>query len=626
MQKEINKQTKGLNSLIVGNLLFFLGFGLNFLRYSQLDQIVSFLGNVLFIMGLSFFYKGILNFIGSMSNKITLLIFWISITLILFYFSFINFNESFRSIVTALSITVFSFKTSQKLFYSKKNGTAQSVNFVSFIFLLNAVLFAAYAILSAIAINHPENREKLIISIFFTTFILALLWTTGFIIMINQQLYVDSIHDKKNLEKILDTSNDGVMIISLKNFLITKTNKKFEDITLFREEDCINSSIYNFKMFNSYSSFFNLIGKIIEDINIYERELSFSKKNGDVFTGLLSGKKIKIQGDDHIIFMIQDISRRKEAEAIRMQNEIRLQKLVDIIKKPTESISEYLEYALNHAIKLTDSQFGEIFIYNESENAFVPKSANVKFLHDLTILFDTTKSRSPIISNDPFPLMTIPIFKKNRIEGIVALKKSFGTYNSTDALQTYLLMDSVWSYIGQKEYEEKIRHLAQYDVLTDLPNRGLFNDRLSQAILVAKRDKYKFAILCLDLDKFKPVNDNFGHNTGDKLLKQVAIRMKGCIRESDTVARVGGDEFFIILTPSIKSENAYDVASKIKKSLNEIFIIDNHKINISSSIGICFYPKDGETIGELTENCDKAMYHAKESGRNIIKYFSQEYT
>ncbi|TRZ64213.1 MAG: diguanylate cyclase [Rhodocyclaceae bacterium] len=173
----------------------------------------------------------------------------------------------------------------------------------------------------------------------------------------------------------------------------------------------------------------------------------------------------------------------------------------------------------------------------------------------------------------------------------------------------------------RKTAEMRIQHLAHHDLLTNLPNRTLFSDRLQQSLAKAKRDKTHLALMYLDLDRFKPVNDLHGHAVGDLLLKDAAKRMQHCVRESDTVARIGGDEF-VILLPSVESEpDAQAVAEKLRYTLNQPFELAGHVMSISSSIGLAVYPAHGHDEEALLKNADAAMYLAKQSGRNIVKVF-----
>lgn len=172
----------------------------------------------------------------------------------------------------------------------------------------------------------------------------------------------------------------------------------------------------------------------------------------------------------------------------------------------------------------------------------------------------------------------------------------------------------------RKESEEYLKYLANYDTLTDLPNRVLFKARLEVAIENAKRYDKKVAILFLDLDRFKGINDTLGHNVGDYVLKQVAERLSQNVRKSDTVARLGGDEFTIIL-PEIKKEDvAISVVNKIFKALTYPFFYKEQELFITTSIGITFYPDDAISIENLLINADSAMYKAKEQGNRFALY------
>ncbi|MFA6014376.1 MAG: diguanylate cyclase [Gallionellaceae bacterium] len=176
----------------------------------------------------------------------------------------------------------------------------------------------------------------------------------------------------------------------------------------------------------------------------------------------------------------------------------------------------------------------------------------------------------------------------------------------------------------EKQAEERIQYLAHYDALTGLPNRALTIDRLSQILAAAKREKSCFALMYIDLDKFKPVNDEFGHEAGDKLLKEAAIRMQSCVRESDSISRIGGDEFLVLL-PAIEGEaDAMLVAEKILNILIQPFEIAGHSLSISGSIGIAIYPQHGGDEKILTKNADSAMYQAKERGRNKAMLYQPE--
>jgi diguanylate cyclase (GGDEF)-like protein/PAS domain S-box-containing protein len=167
----------------------------------------------------------------------------------------------------------------------------------------------------------------------------------------------------------------------------------------------------------------------------------------------------------------------------------------------------------------------------------------------------------------------------------------------------------------------EMSHLAQHDVLTNLPNRMLFNDRLTQAISLAERQGKQLALMFVDLDHFKKVNDSLGHEVGDKLLQSVAGRLMACVRRTDTVSRLGGDEFVILLSQVERAGDAALSARNILRALSKPHIINNKSLDINVSVGVSTYPDDGATAETLVSKADTAMYEAKRHGRNNYQFF-----
>jgi diguanylate cyclase (GGDEF)-like protein/PAS domain S-box-containing protein len=176
----------------------------------------------------------------------------------------------------------------------------------------------------------------------------------------------------------------------------------------------------------------------------------------------------------------------------------------------------------------------------------------------------------------------------------------------------------------QKQAEDTIRHMAYFDPLTNLPNRSLFRDRLKNALSYAHRNKTLLAVLFIDLDRVKVINDTLGHDVGDRLLQGVARRMEACLREMDTIARLGGDEFMILLPNIHNIDNIVAITEKILNSLKPAFHFDGHELYITASVGISIYPQDAEDAPSLLKNADTAMYRAKKQGRNLFQIFDQE--
>ena len=170
----------------------------------------------------------------------------------------------------------------------------------------------------------------------------------------------------------------------------------------------------------------------------------------------------------------------------------------------------------------------------------------------------------------------------------------------------------------RKEMEAQLLYAAGHDDLTDLPNRTLLLDRLQASLTLAEREQVGLSVLFIDIDGFKDINDGYGHAVGDLLLQLIAKRLGGCVRKSDTVGRLGGDEFLIILNKVNNAESAALVAEKIRAALSEVFVVDGSTLSVSASIGIASYPENGKEPLDLVQSADHAMYQAKNNGGDKV--------
>lgn len=229
-----------------------------------------------------------------------------------------------------------------------------------------------------------------------------------------------------------------------------------------------------------------------------------------------------------------------------------------------------------------------------------------------------------------FPLMPIIMSTGRGSEAIAteAIKCGASDYIVKKNLNVYVLKKAIIDTIEKfqlvkkiKEQETKLEHIAFYDYLTDIPNRQLFDHTLSKVLATAKRNKKGFVVMLLDLDRFKNVNDTLGHEAGDLLLKQASKRFQATMREEDMLARVGGDEFGIILSDVNNAKDAALTAQKIIDCLKEPFLLNGQEVNITPSIGVAIYPSAGETVSDLLKSADEAMYHAKNNGKNNFQFY-----
>lgn len=315
----------------------------------------------------------------------------------------------------------------------------------------------------------------------------------------------------------------------------------------------------------------------------------------------------------HVVIAHENITERKRAEAALRESQAKLQAILDssavgIAWADPRGVIEYINPMFTTLFGYTSADVPNI------EQWYLCAYPDPVYRKRITSIWSAEASRS-LTDGTAIEPMEISVTCK---DGSVKHAILMGSWAGTRLLANFS------DITERKLMEEQVKRMAQYDPLTGLPNRALFSDRLQQAITAANRDKHPLALMFIDLDKFKPVNDSYGHQIGDLLLKDVATRMLDCVRESDTVARIGGDEFVIVLPIIETAQDAMVVAEKILQSLNRPFDLAGLHLGISSSIGIAIYPEHGNHETKLVKNGDTAMYQAKQSGRNNIQLYRDD--
>lgn len=286
----------------------------------------------------------------------------------------------------------------------------------------------------------------------------------------------------------------------------------------------------------------------------------------------------------------------------------------------------------NFAVALIDERNGDLHFPYVMNSGSVDRPAlhpsGVSFCQDviqgqLTCLVGReTAAEGPLASHNPADAglssrLGIPLSTSRGVIGALVLDRdSAGApYTEEDKELLQFVSTQIASAIERKQLYARLQHMAQYDALTDLPNRAFLEDRMKTAIARVRREGLHLSVLYLDLDKFKQVNDTFGHAAGDQLLKDFARRLKSCVRESDTVARMSGDEFVVLLQSSQKQEGNQVVTQKIWAEFDKPFHLDGQALHIRPSIGVAQYPEHGTDPQHLLRHADNAMYAMKTSRR-----------
>ncbi len=365
-------------------------------------------------------------------------------------------------------------------------------------------------------------------------------------------------------------------------------------------------------------------------------ENRYIRKDGQVVHIMWSARWS--EADQLRVAVARDITERKLAESMQAalyaisEAAHAAEDLLALFQQIHRIIGELLP-ALNFSVALYDENNDQLsFAYHvdEHDQAAAPcqpaagtLSAEVIRSGQPLLLTPETLSALPkrlraAVGRNSLCWLGVPLNSHKGTIGALVLKSYAGgaRYTEKDKELLQFVSTQVATAIERKQLHARLRHMAQYDQLTNLPNRELLRDRLKSALARARREQGRLSLLYLDLDKFKQVNDSFGHTAGDRLLQEVAERVKQCVREADTVARIGGDEFVVLLESIQLPEHAAIVAEKIRSALNQPLVLEGHSLRMLPSIGIALYPEHGDDEKQLLKHADEAMYFAKKNGGN----------
>lgn len=412
---------------------------------------------------------------------------------------------------------------------------------------------------------------------------------------------------------VIDNLLDALITMD-RNKRIVSANPASERIFGYAASDIVGKNVDDLLPLGSALAKLGAIseGELAEGVRetVKPMELSAIRKDGSIFPAEVLLSKMLNNGQTVFIAVIRDVSERHKHTqqlqlAARVINNTRVGVLIADSAKLVRSINP---------------AFTELLGYTEKDIVG----------HSLKLIQKTVNdTKTQIALQQMWGKLETDGFWQGEVEG----KGKFGRPYIV-ALNMTLSKDqngNISDYIGvfndireTKKSEERIYHLAHYDTLTNLPNRLAFYDRLHQTIPFILRNESSLAILFLDLDRFKDVNDTLGHGVGDLVLRMVAQRIQRCLRASDLVSRLGGDEFVVLLAAAPDSDSISSVAQKILAAVAEKYQIAQHEFYLSASMGITIFPTDGKDSQELVKNADVAMYRAKELGRNNFQFYTPD--
>ena len=412
---------------------------------------------------------------------------------------------------------------------------------------------------------------------------------------------------EEKFRKVIQSASDALIIFDHSTGMITDVNNKAEDLLGMQINEIIGLHFPDIHPEDERSFYEDLFFNDITEQNLLATDIFVQHKSGQKIPVEISTSKIFLKGEMYVLAIYHDIRERRQAEA-------KLRKLSLAVEQSPASVmitdtKGVIEYVNGKFCEVTGYVMDEVI--GKSPNLLKSGHTAKEYYKSLwTTILDGREWRGEFCNK-----------KKNgekfwEFISISPIKEANGK------ITHFLAVKEDITY--RKDYEKKLIHQANFDSLTDLPNRILAFDRLTQAIRMAKRRKQSVAVMFIDLDYFKVINDTLGHSIGDELLVKAAHRLQLSIRASDTVARLGGDEFLIILPDLNAAAQASIVANRILEDFSAPFMLSEREIYITTSIGITVFPNDGEDPHVLLKNADSAMYQAKEESRNTFRFFLPE--
>jgi len=414
------------------------------------------------------------------------------------------------------------------------------------------------------------------------------------------------------LKQFTNSSHIGVLVVD-KNRNNLYVNNKLCEMFGYDEKYLLNNTAEALHVdHESYLKFAKLAFDFVLKGKPISLEYQFKRKDGSLFWIQISGDAIENQ--DEVLWIMVDITPRKIIQKELEDTNYNMQKYLEVIDK--------IEIGL--------------FVVNPDFTVRYMNNTMIKWFGDQT---NKTCYSSVAGLDEPCPYCKLEdvilenkkvIYEPTTPDGqsfdIVAtsIKNSNGTISKMEVIRN--VTNKKRTEVNMLKQKEALNYQAHHDSLTGLPNRVLFNDRLECALEESKRNKTKLALLFIDLDHFKEINDSLGHSIGDEVLKVVTDRLNGLMRGSDTIARLGGDEFTVVVNNLNEVQDSSILANKILEVLAKPIVVNKHELYVSSSIGISLYPNDGEGAQNLLKYADAAMYRAKDEGRNNFQFYSSEMT
>ena len=419
----------------------------------------------------------------------------------------------------------------------------------------------------------------------------------------------ESLHSSNERYRVIFQNNlDFITINRLSDGMFVDVNQAYLDTVGYRYEEIVGHTSLELNIWADRSERKIFADTLQRELRVVNYETRFRKKDGTLIWGLMSASVLELDGTRCIHSVIRDITERKLAEE-------KLHLAASVFSHAREGI---MITAANGAIVDTNDAFTRITGYARAEVLGKTPRLLASGRHDAAFYAGMSQALSET------GYWYGEIWNRRKSGEVYAALQTISTVHDEQGHARHFV--ALFSDItGLKEHENQLAHMAHFDVLTQLPNRALLADRLHQAMANAHRHKQRLAVVYLDLDGFKAINDGYGHQVGDQVLMALAARMKLSLREGDTLARLGGDEFVAVLLDLADVDASVPMLARLLSAAGEPLQIDELTLQVSASLGVTFYPQHDEAdADQLLRQADQAMYQAKLAGKNRYHFFDAE--
>jgi len=419
-----------------------------------------------------------------------------------------------------------------------------------------------------------------------------------------------------NLQAAAVEAAANAIVITDSHGTIMWVNHAFTTMTGYSREEALGKNPRLLKSGEQPEGYYAKLWSTISSGKIWQGEVVNRRKDGTTYTEEMTITPVTQGfgdgGDTQYVAIKQDISERKRAEQALQQTEEKYRAIFeDAVVGIFQTTPDGRPLSVNRALAEMHGYDSPEQLLQEVSNVVLQLFVDPSRMVELR----QTLSEKGVVRGAEVEVYRRDRAKKWVLVNLRAVRDTGGN--------VVLHEGTIEDITDRKLAEQQVQFLAYYDALTGLPNRTLLQDRLAKALAGARRRKEKVAVLFLDLDRFKVINDSLGHSLGDVLLQEVAERLRKGARELDTVARLGGDEFLIVLTSVKEVSDAAVAAERIVKGMTDGFVVEGHPLSISCSLGISVFPEHGTNSETLIKNADAAMYCAKENGRNTFRFFAE---